>query len=60
MNKAFYGSAFHHLHLEIGGEIDKGIGVYIPFDLHVSIFHNNYTGQGMREINKPIINFQKY
>lgn len=52
INKAFEGSAYHHLHLNIGGEVDKSIGVHIPFELHNSVYHNNYTGQGMREINR--------
>jgi hypothetical protein len=55
IDKPFDGSAFHHMHLEINGQIDKAIGIYIPYDLHVSIFHNNYTGQGMREINKAAL-----
>ena len=51
INAYFEGSHFHHLHL---GN-DHAIGLYIPADLHRSIFHSSKTGIGMDEINKLAI-----
>jgi len=43
INKHFDGSHGHH--------VDKDRAVYIPADLHRSVYHNVFTGQGMAEIN---------
>ena len=43
LNNPFPGSVFHH--------IDEEHGMYIPVDIHRSIPHNVWTGQGMEEIN---------
>jgi hypothetical protein len=49
LNDYFPESEGHHL--------DKEHVLYIPNDLHKSIYHNIYTGQGMDEINKIAINW---
>ncbi|MCK4329913.1 hypothetical protein KAX02_08725 [candidate division WOR-3 bacterium] len=43
LNKPFPGSEFHH--------IDKEHGIHIPKELHRSIYHNVWTGEGMEDIN---------
>ena len=43
LNELFEGSEAHH--------IDKERVIYIPKKLHRSIYHNNFTGQGMDKIN---------
>jgi hypothetical protein len=47
LNTRFDNSEFHHLHLNN----DSDIGIFIPKELHNSIYHNSITGQGMDEIN---------
>ena len=43
LNEKFPRSAAHHL--------DKELVLYIPKELHNSVYHNMHTGQGMEEIN---------
>lgn len=43
LNEHFNGSEAHH--------IDKEFVLYIPKDLHHSIWHNVWTRQGMKDIN---------
>ena len=43
LNDAFEGCDGHHL--------DKELVLYIPSELHRSVRHNQFTGQGMEEIN---------
>jgi len=52
INNSFSGSEFHHLHVDFEGNMDREIGVYIPKELHRSVFHSYKTWQGMTEINK--------
>lgn len=52
LNTMFPNSDYHHMYLNINGKINRSIGIYIPHELHRSVFHNPKTGQGMREINK--------
>lgn len=52
LNKHFNGSEFHHLHKDLDGNEDHEIGLFIPKELHRSLYHNWKTGQGMDEINK--------
>ncbi len=52
INKKFKDADFHHLHLNMDVGMDHSIGIYIPTELHKSIFHSWKTGTGMREINK--------
>jgi len=51
LNKCFNGSEAHHL--------DNTFVVYIPKEVHRSIYHSLETGQGMDEINKFAIDFIK-
>lgn len=46
LNNDFKGSHAHH--------IDKIHVVYIPMKLHMSVFHNVWTGEGMEEINDKV------
>lgn len=43
LNEWFEGSELHH--------ITKDVAIYIPKELHHSIWHNLKTGEGMEEIN---------
>ena len=43
LNKNFVGAEGHHL--------DTHFVLYIPEELHRSVYHNMFTGQGMKEIN---------
>lgn len=43
LNEPFAGAVGHH--------IDKECIIYIPYELHYSIWHNVWTGSGMAEIN---------
>jgi hypothetical protein len=52
INKRDGENEYHHMHLEINGGINQNIGIYIPKELHRSIYHNSTTGKGIREINK--------
>lgn len=46
LNKLFADSEPHH--------IDKMFVIYIPKELHRSIYHNVWTGKGMMEINTKV------
>jgi hypothetical protein len=58
INVPFADSHYHHLHLNG----DKDIGIYIPSELHKSVYHNSKTWQGMDEINNIAFNwyFKEY
>jgi len=43
LNESFKGDEGHHLNNELV--------LFVPKELHRSIWHNHYTGQGMEEIN---------
>ena len=47
LNDHFDGAEAHH--------IDKEFVLYISKELHCSIWHNVWTGQGMKEINEKAI-----
>lgn len=47
INNKFEDSVFHHLHIDE----DHNIGIYLPNDLHQSMYHNSFTGEGMLAIN---------
>ena len=49
LNTKFDGSEFHH--------IMSGVGVYIPKELHRSIWHNIKSGKGINEINKLAMSY---
>jgi hypothetical protein len=52
INQRFEGSEYHHMHLKNSkGIVDTDIGVYIPKNLHKSIYHSSRTGIGLSEIN---------
>ncbi len=52
INTWFRGSEAHHLrYSKNSNEQDNDITLYVPKELHKSIWHNGNTGQGMREIN---------
>ncbi|MDD4804702.1 MAG: hypothetical protein PHN69_06085 [Candidatus Pacebacteria bacterium] len=52
INKWFKGAEAHHLRYSRNpNEQDNDITLYVPRELHKSIWHNGNTGQGMREIN---------
>ena len=51
LNNYFKGSAAHHL--------DRNYIVYIPEEVHRSIYHCLETGVGMEEINKFAMDFAK-
>ena len=57
INPHFEGSEFHHLHTNFEGEEDHAIGIYIPMDLHQSIYHNSFTWAGMEEMNEAALNW---
>ena len=49
LNEPFEGSQYHH--------IDKEHVICIPEEMHRSVYHNVFTGQGMEEINKLAYDF---
>lgn len=49
LNDHFDGSEGHH--------IDKEFVIYIPKEMHRSVYHNVFTGQGMGQINALALNF---
>lgn len=49
LNEPFKGSHLHHL--------TTNIGVYIPQELHWSIYHNLENNIGMKEINDKALDF---
>jgi len=55
VNRHEEGQEFHHMHLNINGEVNKKIGIYIPKELHRSIHHNSSTGKGIKKINKAAL-----
>lgn len=52
MNQWFKGSEYHHLITDLNGNTDNAIGLYIPKELHRSVWHNGKTGYNMDVINK--------
>jgi hypothetical protein len=46
LNEYFAGADGHH--------IDKIHIVWVPHELHKSVFHNIWTGRGMKEINTKV------
>ena len=57
INERFDGSEFHHLHVDMEGNTDNAIGLFIPAELHKSIAHNHSTWAGMEEINAVAIDW---
>ncbi|MCK9577354.1 MAG: hypothetical protein M0R51_15730 [Clostridia bacterium] len=57
INERFEGSEFHHLHIDLEGNPDNSIGIFIPAELHKSIVHNHSTWSGMEEINALAIDW---
>lgn len=55
INERFEGAHYHHLRYDANGNADADIGIYIPENLHRSVWHNGNTGQGMEEMNKLAI-----
>ena len=52
LNSYFKGADEHHLRYGNSQEDkDNNMTIYVPRELHKSIYHNGNTGQGMREIN---------
>jgi len=51
LNKPFPGSFRHHLHKDRDGNIDDGICINIPRDIHIDNSHNSVTWRGMDKIN---------
>lgn len=51
LNESFDCSVAHH--------IDKIHVVYIPEKLHKAVYHNIWTGQGMKEINAQVFEWLK-
>lgn len=48
ITRPFEGSHFHHMYLNG----DPYFGIFIPDEVHRSVYHNGKTKQGMKEINK--------
>ena len=55
INESFEGADFHHLHVDLDGNVDHDIGIYIPHELHNSKYHSCKTWIGMDEMNKLAI-----
>jgi RNase P subunit RPR2 len=55
LNEYFDGSHFHHLHIDN----NHSIGIYIPENLHRSIYHNSVTWEGMDEMNELAFKYLK-
>lgn len=51
INEWFNGSEYHHLHIDMDGNVNNSIGIFIPSELHKSIPHNPNTWKGMDEMN---------
>lgn len=49
LNEPFENCEGHHL--------NKGVGIYIPKQLHRSVHHNLWTGEGMETINKLALDY---
>ena len=49
LNEPFAGSEAHH--------VDPEQAIYVPKELHRSIYHNQHTGQGMAQMNAIVYNF---
>lgn len=49
INDKFDGTDAHH--------IDRDFVIYIPRELHNSIYHNMHTGQGMKEMNNAAFEY---
>jgi hypothetical protein len=52
LNEPFADLEAHH--------IDKNFVIYIPEELHTSIWHNVWTGEGMTEINNKVYEWLGY
>ncbi len=50
LNEPFEGAHLHH--------VTPSVAIYIPSELHRSVFHNLKTGRGMAEINAKVM--EKY
>lgn len=55
INTHFTGSHYHHLRYDTNGDKDNDIGIFIPKEIHQSMYHNGQTGQWMEEMNKLAI-----
>lgn len=49
LNKPFEGSSPHH--------INKNVVIFIPKEIHFSVYHNIWNGYGMEKINNLALNF---
>ena len=49
LNEQFLGAVGHHL--------DNELVLYIPKELHMSVYHNQRTGRGMEEINNFVCEY---
>lgn len=59
LNKHFEGSHLHHLHLinYETGEYNHTVSIYIPTELHKSIWHTWHDRKSMLKINKSAFKF---
>jgi len=48
INKQFCGSEFHHFHINNSSDL----GIFIPREIHHSVYHSSLDGTGLKEINK--------
>jgi len=55
INEYFLDSHYHHIMCYSNRTIENDIGIYIPSNIHKSIWHNSKTGQNMDKINKLAI-----
>ncbi|MCK5643839.1 MAG: hypothetical protein KAJ19_23775 [Gammaproteobacteria bacterium] len=57
INKHFKGSHLHHLHVfdSKTGKIDHRISIFIPSQLHTSVWHSNKNRESMIAINLKVI-----
>lgn len=51
INEYFENSHFHHLHVDE----NHSVGIYVPGELHNSIWHSHKDQESMNKINKAVI-----
>lgn len=59
INESFDGAEFHHLHRDLEGNEDHEIGLFIPKELHRSVYHNWKSWVGMEAVNELALNWYK-